>query len=87
VTAAIRILCESSPSFATSIVNGLLAWATVLGGFTALGSGLPVAMFAFVRVGAEERTDLITKGMGLGFLLGMSTGNLMCIVFIARLVT
>jgi len=34
VTAVIRIPCESNPSLGTTVVNGLLAWAGVLGGAT-----------------------------------------------------
>ena len=41
--AVIHVLCEANPSLGTSVVNGLLAWATVLGGFTVLFSGLPAA--------------------------------------------
>jgi len=41
VTAVIRILCESNPSLGTTVVNGLLAWAGVLGASTAGQSRAP----------------------------------------------
>ena len=44
--ATIRILCEGNPSLGTAFVNGLLAWATVLGGGTAFGAGSMAALFA-----------------------------------------
>jgi hypothetical protein len=39
ISAIIHVLCETNPSLATSVVNGLLAWAEVLGGCTVLFSG------------------------------------------------
>jgi hypothetical protein len=42
--AVIRILCRTDPSLGTAVVNGLLAWATVLGGCTIFFSGLPGAV-------------------------------------------
>ena len=85
--AVIRILCEANPSLGTAVVNGLLAWATVLGGCTAFGSGLPAALFALDTTPANVRADLINRGMGFGFRLGMGFGLLMFFVFIARLVS
>jgi hypothetical protein len=87
VTAAIRIFCTTNPSFVTSVVNGILAWATVLGGCTACGSGLPAGMLLLTVVRPDVRADLINIGMGVGFLVGMAGGSLMCFVFIARLAT
>jgi hypothetical protein len=63
----------------------LLAWATVLGGFTAFCSGLPAALFALDTTPADVRADLINRGLGIGFRIGMLFGPLMCFVFIARL--
>jgi hypothetical protein len=83
--AVIRILCEANPSLATAVVNGLLAWATVLGGITAFCSGLPAALFALDDTPAHVRADLINRGLGVGFRVGMPGGLLMFFVFTARL--
>ena len=48
VITTIRILCEDNPSLGTAVVNGLLAWAGVLGGCTVLCSGLPAAVAVFI---------------------------------------
>jgi hypothetical protein len=85
--AAIHVLCEANPSLGTSIVNGFLAWATVLGGFTALMSGLPAAIAVFVPVSPAVRANAINLGVGRGFLVGMAAGPLTLFVFIDRLVT
>jgi hypothetical protein len=85
--ATIHVLCEANPSLGTSVVNGLLAWATVLGGSTALGSGLFAAISMFVPVRPEARTNAINVGLGWGFLIGMFVGLLMLFVFTARIVT
>ena len=87
VIAVIRILCEDNPSLGTAVVNGLLAWATVLGGFTVLCSGLPAAVAVFIpgRPGALSRR--IDRWLGIGFLVGMPLGLLMFIVFVARIVS
>jgi hypothetical protein len=88
VLATIHILCDADPSPGTAIVKGLLAWATALGGFTALGSGLPAAALAFNRATPPQaRADQINRGVGVGFLFGMAVGALMFIVFSARLVS
>ena len=71
--AVIRILCEANPSFATAVVNGLLAWATILGGITAFCSGLPAALFALDDTPAHVRADLINQGMGVGFAWGWAS--------------
>jgi hypothetical protein len=83
--AVIRVLCETDPSFGTTVVNGLLAWATLLGGFTAFCAGLPAALFALDTTPAHVRADLINRGLGVGFCFGMAGGLLMFFVFIARL--
>lgn len=85
--AVIRFFCQANPTFATSVVNGLLASATVLGGFIALLSGLPAALALFVPVKPEARADAINKGAGCGFLVGMVFALLTLFVFSARLVS
>ncbi len=83
--AVIRILCEANASLGSAIVNGLLAWATMLGGGTALGTGLLAALMALDRTRADVRADLINRGMGFGFMFGAAAGLLMFIVFVARI--
>jgi hypothetical protein len=85
--AAIRILCEANPSFGTSVVNGLLAWMTVLGGFTAFGMGFEAYRVTSVRLRPEVQAAAINRGLGKGFKWGMYGGFLMLFVFIAKLVT
>ena len=85
VAATIHILCEDNPSLGTRVVNGLLAWATVLGGFTAFCAGLPAALFALDATPAHVRADLINRGLGIGFGGGMLLGPLMFFVFVARI--
>lgn len=85
--AVIRVLCETDPSFATTVVNGLLAWATFLGGLTAFCAGLPAALFALDTTPASVRADMINRGLGVGFCAGMLLDPLTLFVFIARLVS
>jgi hypothetical protein len=85
--AVVRVLCETNPSLGTAMVNGLLAWGTVLGACTAFFSGLPAALFARDATPARVRADLINRGMGIGFRVGMSIGPLMLFVFVARIVS
>jgi hypothetical protein len=85
--ATIRILCEANPSLGTAIVNGLLAWATMLGGGTALGAGLLAALMALDSTRADVRADLINRGMGAGFVIGMAAGATLFFVFVAKLVS
>jgi hypothetical protein len=85
--AAIHILCEANPSLGTSVVNGLLAWATVLGGATAFFAGLPAAISVFVPVRPDMRANAINLGVGRGFLAGMAAGLLTLFVFVDKLVT
>jgi hypothetical protein len=85
--AIIRILCEANPSLGTAVVNGLLAWGTVLGASTAFFSGLPAALFARDTTPAHIRADLINRGLGIGFRIGMFVGPLMFFVFITRIVS
>ena len=79
--ATIHVFCESNPSLGSAVVNGLLAWATVLGGGTTFGAGLMAALLALDATRAEVRADLINRGMGAGFMFGMA------FVFVARLVS
>ncbi len=87
VAATIHILCEDNPSLGTAVVNGLLAWATMLGGCTALGAGLPAALMALDSTRADVRADLINRCMGVGFLIGVAAGGLTLFVFVARVVS
>jgi hypothetical protein len=83
----IRILCEANPSFGTVVVNGLLAWATVLGGCTVLFSGLPAAVALFIPSKPDSLARRINQGLGYGFLLGMAGGLLLFFVFVAKVVS
>jgi hypothetical protein len=85
--ATIRVLCETNPSLGSAVVNGLLAWAGALGGLTAFGSGLPAALFALDTTPAHVRADLINRGLGLGFRVGMAAGLLMFVLFVAKVVS
>jgi hypothetical protein len=85
--ATIHVFCETSSSFGTAVVNGLLAWATVLSGGTALGGGLIAALLALDMTRSDVRADLINRGIGAGFIFGMAVGFLMFIAFVARLVS
>ena len=85
--AVIHILCEADPSLGTAVVNGLLAWGTILGASTAFFSGLPAALFARNTIPAHVRADLINRGTGIGFRIGMPFGLLIFFVFTAKLVS
>jgi hypothetical protein len=85
--ATIRVLCEADTSLGTAVVNGLLAWAGILGGLTAFGSGLPAALFALDTTPAHVRADLINRGLGLGFRIGMAAGLLMFVLFVAKVIS
>ncbi len=86
MAAVIHVFCQTNPSFATSLVNGLLAAATTLGGCMAVNSGLPAAISLFVPVKPEMRADAIKRNRH-GFTVGMICGPLTLIVCIARLVS
>jgi hypothetical protein len=85
--ATIRVFCEGNPSLGTAVVNGLLAWGTVLGASTAFFSGLPAALFALDTTPAHVRADLINRGMGAGFRVGMFFGPLIFALFVAKVVS
>jgi hypothetical protein len=85
ISAIIRVLCEANSSLGTAVVNGLLAWAGVLGGLTAFFSGLPAAVAVFVPGRPEALSSRINRGLGQGFLVGMLFGVLMFFVFVAKL--
>lgn len=65
-TAVIRILCETSTPLASAVVNGLLAWAGLLGGFTAFFSGLPPEVALFVPSRPASLARRINWGLGAG---------------------
>jgi hypothetical protein len=85
--AVIRVLCEANPSLGTAVVNGLLAWAGVLGGSTVFFSGLPAAIALRVPSRPESLSRRINQGLGFGFVVGMGGGVLLFFVFIARVVS
>lgn len=82
--AVIRLLCETNPSLGTSIVNGLLAWATVFGGCTMFCSGLPAAVAVFIPGRPDALSRRINRGLGYGFVIGMPLGLLTLFVFIDK---
>lgn len=83
--AIIRVLCETDPSLGTAVVNGLLAWAGILGGLTVFFSGLPAAVALIIPSKPDTLTRRINRGLGQGFTLGLLCGPLTLIVFIARI--
>ncbi|HEU0249491.1 MAG TPA: hypothetical protein VFR48_02080 [Solirubrobacteraceae bacterium] len=85
--ATLRVFCETDPRLMTSVVNGLLAWAATLGGFTVFFSGLPAAVALFIPSRPESLTQRINWGMGIGLLVGTFFGLLMLIVFVAKIAT
>ena len=87
ISATIRILCETNPSLGTSVVNGLLAWATVLGGCTVFCSGLPAAVAVFIPGRPDALSRRINRWLGFGFLLGIPLGFLTFFVFIVKVVS
>lgn len=86
-TALIHILCEARPSLGTAAVNGLLAWAGVLGGCTVFFSGLPTAVALLIPSRPDSLTRRINQGLGIGFTLGMLLGPLLLFVFVDRIVS
>jgi MFS family permease len=87
MVAVVHLLCQANPSFATAVVNGLLAAATALGGCVAFGSGALAAISLFPPAKPWRRTNAISMGMGWGFMLGMVAGPLTLFVFVDRLVS
>ena len=87
IPAVIRILCEANPSLGTAVVNGLLAWAGVLGGCTVFFSGLPAAVALLIPSRPDSLTHRINQGLGRGFVFGMLLGSLTLFVFAARIVS
>lgn len=85
--AAIRILCEASPSLGTSVVNGVLAWTGVLGGATVIFSGLPATVALFIPSRPDSLVRRINRGLGQGLLVGTLLGPPTLFVFIARIIT
>ena len=87
VIAVIRILCEDNSSLGTAVVNGLLAWATVLGGFHGACSTAGGRRRVLSPAGRGALSRRIDRWLGIGFLVGMPLGLLMFIVFVARIVS
>lgn len=84
---AIRIFCETNPSFGATVANGLLAWIAVLGGSTVFCSGLPAAVAVFIPSRPDSLERRINRGLGFGFVVGVPLGALTFFVFIARIVS
>lgn len=82
--AIIRLLCETDPSLGTTVVNGLLAWAGVLGACTVFFSGLPAAVALLVPSRPDSLSRRVNQGLGVGFVAGMAGGLLLFFVFIAK---
>jgi hypothetical protein len=87
VMGAIHILCETDPSLETAVVNGLLAWAAVLGGCAVFCSGLPAAVAIFIPARPRSLSKRIDHWQGYGFVAGMLLGLLMFFVFIAKVIS
>jgi hypothetical protein len=85
--ATIRVFCEGNPSLGTVVVNGLLAWAGVLGGATVFCSGLPAAVGVFIPGRPESLSRRINRWLGYGFLIGIPLGALVFFAFVARIVS
>jgi hypothetical protein len=85
--ATIRILCGANPSLGTAVVNGLLAWAGVLGGCTVVFSGLPAAVALLIPSRPDALSRRINRGLGQGFVFGVLLGPLTLFVFAARIVS
>jgi hypothetical protein len=83
-TAVVRVLCEANTSLGTAVVDGLMAWAGALSGFTVLFSGLPAAVALFIPSRPESLLRRINRGLGVGFLAGMGVGLLLFFVFVAN---
>lgn len=84
---AIRILCETDPSFGTTVVNGLLGSIAVLGGVTVFCSGVPAAVAVFIPSRPNSLERRINRWQGYGFIAGVPAGLLTFFVFIARVVS
>ncbi len=85
--ATIHVLCEANPSLGTTVVNGLLAWAGVLGGCTVFCSGLPAAVAVFIPGRPQALSRRINRWLGIGFLVGMLIGPVVFFAFVARIVS
>jgi hypothetical protein len=87
VIATIHVFCETNTSLGTAAVNGLLAWAGVLGGLTVFFSGLPAAVALLIPSRPASLQLRINQGMGYGLLIGMAGGFLTFVAFVARIAT
>jgi hypothetical protein len=87
VIATIHVFCGTNPSLGSAVVNGLLAWATVLGGCTLFFSGLPAAVAVLIPSRPASLARRINQGVGQGFLVGMPLGALAFFAFVARIVS
>jgi hypothetical protein len=87
VIAFIHFFCEENPSLGTAVVNGLLAWAGVLGSCTVLFSGLPATVALFIPSRPAALARRINRGLGQGLLVGLLLGPPTLFVFIDRIVS
>ena len=85
--ATICVLYEANPSFGIAVVNGLLAWAVVLGVCMAFYSILPAVLAVFIPGRPEPLSRRIDRWLAVGFLVGMPIGFLMFVVCVAGLVS
>ena len=85
--ATISVLYETNPSLGTAVVNGLLAWAAVLGVCMAFYSILPAAVAVFIPGRPEPLSRRVDRWLAVGFLVGMPIGFLMFVVCVAGLVS
>jgi hypothetical protein len=82
-----RVFCSAPVSDGDAVVHGIIAMAAIVGLGAALGTGVPAAAYAFSRASAEARSDVINRGQGVGFLLGLVVGVSFFAMFAGRLVT
>jgi len=83
----ICFLYEANPSFGIAVVNGLLAWAVVLGVCMAFYSILPAVLAVFIPGRPEPLSRRIDRWLAVGFLVGMPLGFLMFVVCVTGIVS
>jgi hypothetical protein len=86
VTATIHVLCATSSSFGSTVIEGLLAWGTFLGASTAFWSGLPAAVALLVPSRQDSLARRINWGLGVGLAVGTLLGFLIFLAFVTGIV-